>query len=157
MVVDRVENAELYYGLGARIAAALEFIAGVSAESFKKQTVAIDGRNVYAMYHAYETEDEAGRLYEAHRNYIDVQYVLEGRETFRVADVGSLTPETDYDSGRDITFYGLGPGSDLRLGPGEFAIFFPHDAHLPKLITDTPTAVKKVVVKVALTTAVPAQ
>jgi YhcH/YjgK/YiaL family protein len=150
MVVDRIENAKLYHGLGARIATALEFIAGVSAEGFEEKTVEIDARNVYAMLQAYETEGEAGRAYEAHRKYIDVQYVVDGRETFRVTDVGSLTPQIDYDPERDFTLYELAPGSDLRLGPGDFAVFFPHDAHVPKLMTDAPSAVKKVVVKVAV-------
>jgi YhcH/YjgK/YiaL family protein len=38
----------------------------------------------------------------------------------------------------------------MLLGDDYFAIFFPQDGHMPQLCIDTPTPVKKVVVKVLL-------
>lgn len=147
MVCDNIANASLYEGLGARIAAGLAFLARDHGE-FGERTVEIDGREVYAMFQPTATERETGRFYEAHRSYIDIQYLVSGEELIRVADVGTLEETTAYDSERDVAFYGLAPGTDLRLRPGDFAILYPHDAHLPKLAAGSPAPVQKIVVKV---------
>ena len=147
MVCDSIANASLYEGLGARIAAGLAFLAQDHGE-FGEQTVEIDGRDVYAMFQPTATERETGRLYEAHRSYIDIQYLVSGEELIRVADVGTLEETTPYDSDRDVAFYALAAGTDLRLRPGDFAILYPHDAHLPKLAAGTPAPLQKIVVKV---------
>ncbi|TVQ23083.1 MAG: DUF386 domain-containing protein [Spirochaetaceae bacterium] len=147
MVIDRIDNASLYGGIGSRIAKGLAFLAQDHGE-FRDRTVEIDGRDVYAMFQSITTEGESGRFYEAHRDYIDIQYIASGEETIRVVDVEALTETTPYDPQRDVAFYALGPGTDLRLHAGDFAILYPHEAHLPKLPSGTPAPVQKIVIKV---------
>lgn len=148
MVVDTIRNASLYKGLGSRIAAGLDFLAKADTADFTARTVEIDGKDVYAMYQPTTTEGETGRFYEAHRTYIDIQYVVSGEEVIRVADVGRLRTSTPYGADRDVAFYHLAPGTDVKLLPGDFAILYPHDAHLPKLPLTSPGPVRKIVVKV---------
>lgn len=150
MIADRIENHRIYAPLGARIAAGLEFLAGLRAEEFREQTVELDGRNLYAMFQTYTTEPETGRYYEAHRQYVDIQYILSGTETIRVTNVGQLAVRSPYAPERDVAFYELAPGIDVVLGPGEFTILYPHDAHLPKLPATEPSVAQKAVVKVLL-------
>lgn len=49
--------------------------------------------------HQLSVSDE-GRLYESHRSYIDVQFVLEGTAIIRVADLQGLSATMKYDSER---------------------------------------------------------
>ena len=52
----------------------------------------IDGEAIFALVSTYETEPEGARSFEAHRKYIDVQYLLSGREIIHWAgrELGSL-------------------------------------------------------------------
>ena len=93
--------------------------------------------------------------YESHRVMADIQIVLDGEEECRVLPAaaeapGALTPEGPYDADRDIVFYREKPeaAARIRLRPGLFALFMPHDAHMPGLALSSPGRVKKLVVKV---------
>ena len=120
MVVDRIENGGNYAPLGARI----------------------------ARFQRYTSVAGEGRFYEAHRRYIDIQYIASGSERIRVRDLDELEEQTPYDAERDVAFYRQAPGTDVILRAGEFAILYPHEAHLPMMPVDKPAEVSKVVVKV---------
>ena len=150
MIKDSIQNVELYSSLSEPISIALNYLASVDGDGFEEKTVEISGKDVYAMHQIYATEPEDGRLYENHNVYIDVQFVLEGTETIRVTDVRDLKPTTEYMADSDATLYELDEGTDVRLGAGDFVILYPHDAHVPKLMTGSPADVKKIVVKVKM-------
>jgi YhcH/YjgK/YiaL family protein len=38
----------------------------------------------------------------------------------------------------------------VKLGKGAFVVLFPQDAHEPQICIDTPSPVKKIVVKIAI-------
>ena len=148
MVFDSVDNASRYKTLGPRISAALSFIETVRPSEFSPQKVEIQGDDVFAMFQDTTTEPAEGRQYEAHREYIDVQFVVSGEEVIRVTKLSLLAESVPYDADRDIAFYGNAPGNDIHLRPGDFLVLFPEDAHLPKIPPGAPANVKKVVVKV---------
>ena len=85
-----------------------------------------------------------GRTFEAHRRYIDIQCVLSGDERIDCADLSHLSPTTAYNEEKDLAMY-AGVGSSLMLRKGDFAVFFPDDAHLPCIGEGK---VKKVVIKI---------
>ena len=159
MVVDHIRNAGLYRGLGPGIGAALEYLARTD---FGKVEI---GRHdlpdgLYAMVQEYETKPREEKRWEAHRKYIDVQFVAAGSELMGYADIASLEAVGEYDGSEDVQFFS-GIGDFLRLTPGVFAILYPHDAHMPG-VTPSPggegwgegatssdaSTVRKVVVKV---------
>ncbi len=43
-----------------------------------------------------------------------------------------------------------GEGDFLALGPGDFMLLFPEDAHMPRIAVGAPAPVRKVVVKIAV-------
>jgi len=90
----------------------------------------IDGDKVYAIVSRYPAKNEEECRYEAHRKYIDIQYVFKGRELIGHADVKSkkdiLTP---YDPGKDIEFMTVHEGKNLTASQDSFFIFFPEDLH----------------------------
>src|SRR5690348_12709817 len=75
MIFDRIENANLYQNLSPRIAAALKALRDTDLASRKPGKYELDGENLFAMVHHYDTRTLAKSVWEAHRNYIDVQYV----------------------------------------------------------------------------------
>ena len=89
---------------------------------------------------------------EAHKKFIDVQYVVEGEEVLGWCplspDLKILTP---YDEKTDVAFYKkLLPESSVMLAEKNYAVLFPLDVHRPcgSLDDDAPLNVLKVVVKV---------
>lgn len=112
--------------------------------------VEIDGDRVFALHQAYTTKPASEARFEAHRSYIDLQYVVEGTELLRVAKLSGGTEEVPYDPAKDIAWYSLGPGEEMFLTPGVVAILHPEDLHAPCLAVGEPSPVAKVVVKVLL-------
>lgn len=111
----------------------------------------IDGTAVYALVQAYETlpVGEVIRC-EAHRQYLDIQYIAEGIEVMGYVPIRALLEPTAYNPEKDV-WHGMvaaGQAALVRVGAGQAAVFFPTDAHAPKLASGAPAPVKKVVVKV---------
>jgi len=167
MIADSIQNKKLYASISPGLALALDYVEKVKVADFAVQTIEVDGRQVYAMYQSYLTESAEGRQYEAHRRYIDVQYIVEGEEVIRAAELSDMESRSAYDTEKDIQWFmpgiakgaaGSGAGQDtdsgavnvIHLKAGQFAVFFPRDAHMPKLAAGSPGPVKKVVVKVAV-------
>ena len=110
--------------------------------------VDIDGDRLYALVQEYQTRPAEQGLWEAHRRYIDVQYIVSGRERMGVANIhtmqlGEYVMEKDF---QPMT----GTGNDIEVFPGSFIIFFPEDGHMPGLKVNEPERVKKVVLKVKI-------
>ena len=98
----------------------------------------------------YETAPAAEPRFEAHRAYIDVQYLAAGSEVIGWAPLGAVQVSEPYDGAKDVCFGRAAAWTPLRLGPGELAVLYPEDAHAPRLAAGGPAPVLKVVIKVSL-------
>ncbi len=84
---------------------------------------------------------------EAHRKYLDIQFVISGNESMGWKNREGLVNSMEYDEERDLEFFKGEPGSIMRVPPGSFIVFLPSDAHLPLIGKGE---IHKVVVKVAV-------
>lgn len=107
----------------------------------------IRGTDMFATHQVYETKPVRRARYEAHRNYIDLQYVWEGTELIAVASLEALKTIVPYDKEKDIEFFKYFPAASFVMEPGVLAILFPSDAHAPCLSVKKPQVVRKTVVK----------
>lgn len=150
MIIDALDNAGLYAGIGTRLRTALEALANRDFTESPPGRVEIDGDDVFALVQDYETRTRTpADPWEAHRRYIDVQYIAAGTETMGFAPVNELRERQPYDPDKDCALYS-GDGDFVTVRRGMFVVFFPWDAHLPGLAAPDPAGVRKVVVKVAL-------
>ena len=150
MIYDKIKNIELYKGLSDDIYAGLKYLKDLSPD-IAPGTYEINPR-VKAFISEYTTKPENEKGYEAHQKNIDIQYLLKGTEKIACLPVDELQETQPYNPDTDAAFYesNLRPStSDLRPLTS-FALFFPHDAHMPQLCTDAPEEVKKVVIKVKI-------
>ncbi len=105
---------------------------------------------VKAIVSEYTTKHENEYGYEAHRQFIDIQYLISGKEKVDCLPLEYLKETRAYTVENDAAFYkeaGVKP-LELLLGNDFFAIFFPQDGHMPQLCIDEPEFVKKVVIKI---------
>ena len=146
MIIDQLQNAEQYYGLGTGIEAALRYLQQTDFKNVAPERYDIDGDRVYAMVQEYDAKPKAEGFWEAHRKYLDVQYVATGVEHMGYAAVATLQAGP-YEEDKD--FIKLeGDGEFFLLREGYFCILAPQDAHMPGMAVGQSAPVKKVVVKV---------
>ena len=109
---------------------------------------ALDGDRLFVIVNDYATVSFRDGQLEGHRRYIDVQYMAHGAEWIGYAPLGDLPVQTDYNEDEDCILF-AGRGSFIPFKEGMFAVFFPQDLHLPG-VGDTPSPVRKVVIKVKI-------
>lgn len=147
MVIDQLENASQYATPGSRLAKAFEFLRRKDLATLDNGKYPIDGEDVFALVQSYDTKPRGQGRFEAHRKYIDVQYVVAGDECMGYANIHDIQITEAYKE-KDDYMLGTGKPDFVKVRPGMFAIFHPQDAHIPCAAIDQPCAVKKVVVKV---------
>ena len=109
----------------------------------------IDGDNVYASVTYDSTKDFDKSKWESHKKYIDLQYMIRGKEKIGVAPVAGAKVTAAYDDAHDIAHYETN-GHFYVAEPGTFFLFFPADAHRPDLKEKTNDHVKKLVIKIGV-------
>ncbi|HEY7751246.1 MAG TPA: YhcH/YjgK/YiaL family protein [Ignavibacteriaceae bacterium] len=147
MIIDKFENINLYKNIHSGINLAFDYIRKNDFKNIKPGKYEIDGQEVFALISEYQSKPEAEGKLEAHKKYIDVQYVISGEELMGYSPLGNQTILAPYKEENDIIFYS-GEKSFTKVSAGMFAIFFPGDVHMPGIKTETPSFVKKLVIKV---------
>ena len=147
MIFDQLKNASLYFPLGERIQKALEYLKNTDFSNIEPGKYEIDGEDVYAVVSQYDTKPVTSGKWEAHKKYLDIQYVLEGKEKIGYSFSNKTIVTQEYDDYKDIMFL-KGEGSFLTVETGYFTLLFPSDIHMPGIAINISTPVKKVVVKV---------
>ena len=108
----------------------------------------IDGDNLYATVSEYLSKNEETAKFEAHRKYVDIQYVIAGKELMNIAPITTVKEVlTPYDATKDIEFIKVDKIINYKASPANFFIFFPSDAHRPGLKDGVNSSVRKLVVK----------
>ena len=103
------------------------------------------GEQVFATVTEAATKAKDSVLWESHKKYIDLQYILEGKEMIGVADATRARVIKPY------TFDAMNyetEGAFYISDPSVFFIFFPTDAHRPSIRTKGSDRVKKIVIKI---------
>jgi YhcH/YjgK/YiaL family protein len=149
MILDTLPLWRRYASLNPRLARGFAFLEQMRPDAPLGRHE-IDGDGVYALVQRYTTRPVAEVQLEAHRRYIDIQYLAAGRELIHWAPLTALGAATKaYDAAADFALYATTPDMlPVQLRAGQFAILFPDDAHAPCCTWGDPAEVLKVVVKV---------
>lgn len=149
MIADNIRNASRYYGISDGIRAAFDYIATHDLTEPAPGRYKIDGDKLHLIIVEYDTKPLEQGAWETHRQYADVQFVVSGTELMGRADVSGLSASIKYDADKDIEFFS-GDGAFFTMAPGDFAVFFPDDAHMPGMTASSPQPVRKAVMKVLI-------
>jgi len=110
----------------------------------------IDDDRVFVIVTEGNTKKAEDAKWEAHQKYIDIQYVVYGKEKMGVAPLSKTVGIDPFNQDKDIGFYEI-PEADCKYytaEPGYFFLFFPNDAHRPSIAIKGHEKVKKIVIKV---------
>lgn len=149
MITDRLENADKYVQDHPAFARAFAFLRQEGLAALAPGRHEIDGDRLFCMIMEGPGKGRGGeKRLEAHRKYIDIQYVMAGTDDMGWKPVAQcLQPAGDFDLQQDIGFFHDAVGHWQQVPAGSFAIFYPGDAHAPMGGEGT---IRKAVVKVAV-------
>lgn len=148
MIYDRVQNIRQYKGISNNLDKAIEFLYKTDLQGLSNGTNEIDGDNVFANIMNYDTKDIEHGVKEAHKRYIDIHFIISGKEQVLVSDISELEIAGEYVEEDDCAFYKGDMNTCCIIQDDYFVICFPNDVHTPAIRVDESQYVKKMVVKV---------
>jgi len=149
MIINKLEESERLKNIHRGFAPAFDFLKRKDIADIPVGTYEIDGKRIYAKVQEYDGRGYDNAEMEVHRNYIDIQYTVNGLEVIGVRHASQCTamPKA-WNEEKDVGFFVDKPDFWMPVPPGSFAIFFPNeDAHAPMAGSGH---VRKIVIKVVV-------
>ena len=146
MIIDTIENLGKYVALNPLFADVVEFLKSHDLQSMEPGKYPIKDKDLFMNLQVAKQRTKDTAFLETHVEMIDIQIPITCAETFGYTPLCDL-PAFEYNAEKDITKYGdTKPQTFVTVNPGQFAIFFPQDGHMPCII-DEPE-IKKAIFKV---------
>jgi len=132
IIMDNLQRAERYYDMHPAFEKAFAFLRRNDLAELPDDRYEIDGDRLFCMISKGPGRSRTEAKLEAHRKYIDIQYVIAGADEMGWKPAaGCKLIDTSYDADKDIGFFKDRPDSWTKVSAGSFVIFFPQDAHAP--------------------------
>ncbi len=147
MIYDELSNLEKYYHLFSNYSDIQSFLLNFDFSKVTPQRFKIT-ESVYANISEYLTQSEVNLNWEIHKQYLDIQIAIDGKEYIGYSINKNMDCIEPYAEDKDIAFYRGTAQLYLPLKNDFFAIFFPGEFHKPGIMIDEPVKVKKIVIKV---------
>ena len=149
MIYDTLEHISQYEGILPGVLQGLRFLAETDFSAMADGRHDIDGDNLFFLLQSYDSKLE-NETPEAHKQYIDIQYLISGKELVGVAPLSAMQEEVEARPDGDIWFY-RGPVDQVLLTGSRFLVLWPEDAHAPCIaVGGEPVSCRKCVVKVRI-------
>jgi YhcH/YjgK/YiaL family protein len=126
-----------------------EFLEKNDVSKFENGRYDIDKDNLFLNIATYNTTTPENRVWEAHKEYIDVHMMIKGKEKMCTAfienaNITEYHEDSDYVEISDIK----GDISQIILNEGEYLVCYPQDVHKTACIVEKEEEVKKAIFKV---------
>lgn len=145
--VNLVEFKKQYYANKATWDKAFGFMATNNLEELAPGKYPIDGDQVFASVTDIPDKPFEKTSWESHKKYIDLQYIIRGKEKMGEASFENEKVIKPYDAAHDIALYKIDKGQYYVADPKTFYLFFPSTTHRPSIMVDS-NSVKKLVIKI---------
>jgi biofilm protein TabA len=148
IIISKLQHAERFFRMHPAFEKAFTFLRRNDLAELPADRYEIDGDRLFCMISKGPGRTRAEAKLEAHRKYIDIQYVIAGTDEMGWKPTAKCKKiDTEYDADKDIMFFKDQPDSWTKVPAGSFVIFFPQDAHAP-LVSEG--EIHKAVLKVAV-------
>jgi len=146
MILDSLKNVGLYVSIHPRFKQAFDFLQTTDLLTLVPGKHELDGSNLFVNVVEVEGKPATEAKMETHKRYIDIQIPVTAAETMGWIALNKLKQTTqEYNAEKDVAFFGDIASNLITVQPGEFAIFFPEDAHQPGIASGQH---KKAIIKV---------
>lgn len=135
--------------IGKKVDRAIDFINNLRLDELELGTYQ-NGED-YFMVQKYKTKLTDKNIYEAHKKYIDIQYIIEGKEKIKITDIKNMSINVPYNATKDVILgENLGESIECVLFDRSYVVLYPEHAHNPCIAVDNESTVKKLVYKVKI-------
>ena len=148
MIIDSISHLDDYKGFPA-LYRALETLQKFSATNFPQRGEVLEEGELFFNPVTLTSKPECDCKFEAHRTYIDLHYIISGREKIAISDKSKLRVLESYSKEKDIEFLQGNADTVCDLSAGQFLLCYPHDAHKVAMMVEQPEEIKKIVFKIA--------
>lgn len=148
MLYGTLKHLDSYRGIHPGIMRGLEILRDTDFSQLEDKRYEVDGDQLFFSLQSYESKP-ANDTPEAHRHYVDIQFLVSGRERMGVAPLEDMVEVAEARPEGDIWLY-HGPTDEILLTGDRFAVLWPEDAHAPGIAVDGPEPCRKCVVKVRI-------
>lgn len=132
MIIGSLNNSTEFYKLHSLFPKAFEYLKAIDLKNPQLGKFEIDGTNLFISISESTLKDTEKAKLEVHDKYIDIQLPLSKTERFGWESRDKVSKESaPFNLDKDIQFFEDKPATYFDLKPGNFAIFFPNDAHAP--------------------------
>lgn len=114
-------------------------------ESYEPATIPLSGSNKILVQKVTTKAWETSQL-EAHREFLDIQYIISGKEMVGWAPLDTLTPADEFNTQKDKGMY-TGDNTPVAIKEGYCYVVYPEDAHAPSVHIGEGGEVVKLVIK----------
>lgn len=114
-------------------------------ESYEPATIPLSGSNKILVQKVTTKAWETSQL-EAHREFLDIQYIISGKEMVGWAPLDTLTPADEFNTQKDKGMY-TGKNTPVAIEEGYCYVVYPEDAHAPSVHMGEGGEVVKLVIK----------
>ena len=149
MIFGNIKNLHEYDYLPVDIKKCFEYAASNNLLDFVKGSYKIDGNNLFVNIVEYETIDVENRFWEAHKNYLDLHLMLDGKEQIDVNFIGNMEEKEFVEKDDFLPLEGDKNGHVI-LEKDDFLICYPNDAHRTAVKVNNPKKIKKAIFKIII-------
>lgn len=143
MIIDTLENLERYATMNPLFVEVIKFLNENKLADLQEGKHVIKDNDLFVNVQMAKGKTTQEAALEYHRQMIDIQIPISGKETYGYTPVADL-PEARFDEVKDIAkLPGTPSQTYVTVKPGQFAIFFPQDGHAP-CITEATTLHKAI-------------
>nr|WP_326184682.1 YhcH/YjgK/YiaL family protein [uncultured Oscillibacter sp.] len=146
MLYGTLKHLDTYQGIHPGVMRGLELLRDTDFSKLADGRHDVDGDDLYFSLQSYETRP-VNDMPESHKKYVDIQYLISGRERMGVAPLEDMTEVVEGHPERDVWRH-RGPTDTILVTGDRFVVFWPEDAHAPCIAVDGPERCRKCVVKV---------
>ena len=147
MVIDRIENCTLYFGLHPDFQRAFNWLLQQDLDHLEQERYILEEGKLWATVQRYTSKPKDACKVEGHEKFFDIQFMLRGCELVGYENRAGKQPLTEYDPQHDIQFF-EDSCDFITIPAGTFYIAGPDDLHMTKCMHSQPTDIVKLVMKV---------
>lgn len=146
MISDKLENLSRYAFLNKNITDVCNFIKNNDLALLANGKHVINDES-WIVISEYQTKPQCKPTMEAHKNYVDIQFTIVGKEILFFNELEDQPLVKEYDESADYALYSAPTYGNIVLENGTFTILFPSDLHSGSYSVEEGVYVKKAVVK----------
>lgn len=149
MIFGNIKNLNEYDYLPVNIKKCFEYAASNDLLNYEKGSYKIDGDNLFVNIVEYETTEVENRFWEAHRNYLDLHLMLDGKEQIDLNFIENMEEKEFVEKDDFLPLEGDKNGYVI-LEKNDFLVCYPNDAHRTAVKVRSSEKIKKAIFKIII-------